>query len=369
MSDNAATALATTELLIDRVREIVEEEFSEDELAAMSATEREKLVRMLKFGCAPHLRCLLAKWGIVEEEAIMKPKMSIMSDADKQMRLEPTLNALLLSIQKNFRRGHQQYAKGEQDNFHAFFNQNYPGYVMFDTGRPGTGSRMDANFEVAYAVAMNFKPFLEYLVVNATMSSEAKTLSDSIRVRLGSKEFYAPLICRARFWIKLFAPLRVLCNCHDLEDHNVKDMGAIWDTVEDVMHQLVDDPSLLRDPHFTVFTLLNWPCLKDYYTAKGDKVKLENRVADLEKDRLYGCNDDIEDDVEELVAGMARGVINALYHNAFNFLSSCDGKYAFDKWEDNMIEETKHCVADNILLAESFSVASTTTMVEHPVIT
>jgi hypothetical protein len=50
---------------------------------------------------------------------------------------------------------------------------------------------------------------------------------------------------------------------------------------------------------------------------------------------------------------MARGVINALYHNAFNFLSSCDGKYAFDKWEDNMIEETKHCVADNILLAES----------------
>ena len=48
-----------------------------------------------------------------------------------------------------------------------------------------------------------------------------------------------------------------------------------------------------------------------------------------------------------------QGVLKALFHNAFNFLSSCDGKYSYDKWEDNMVEDLKHCVADNILLAES----------------
>jgi len=48
-----------------------------------------------------------------------------------------------------------------------------------------------------------------------------------------------------------------------------------------------------------------------------------------------------------------QGVLKALFHNAFNFLTSCDGKYSYDKWEDNLIEDLRHCVADNILLAES----------------
>ena len=48
-----------------------------------------------------------------------------------------------------------------------------------------------------------------------------------------------------------------------------------------------------------------------------------------------------------------QGVLKALFHNAFNFLTSCDGKYSYEKWEDNLIEDLKHCVADNILLAES----------------
>jgi hypothetical protein len=50
---------------------------------------------------------------------------------------------------------------------------------------------------------------------------------------------------------------------------------------------------------------------------------------------------------------IANGVLKALFHNAYNFLISCDGKYSYDNWEENLIEELKHCVANNILLAES----------------
>ena len=55
MSDNVATALATTALLVDRVRELVEEDFSEEELEAMTPAERDALVQMLRVGCFPHL--------------------------------------------------------------------------------------------------------------------------------------------------------------------------------------------------------------------------------------------------------------------------------------------------------------------------
>ena len=111
--------------------------------------------------------------------------------------MEPTLNSLLFAIQKNFRKGVDQYAKGDQHDFQSFLETNYPEYAMFYTRRAGTGSRMDANFEVAYAVALNFVPYLRFLVHLAQISSEASTLSNSIKIRLGSKEFYAPLLCRA----------------------------------------------------------------------------------------------------------------------------------------------------------------------------
>ena len=356
MSDNAASALATTELLIAQVRELVEEEFDQEELNAMSPAERDKLVRMLKVGCFPHLRCILAKWGIVEEEAYLQP---LVPEADQQLRMEPTLNSLLLAVQKNFRGGYDHYALGQQWDFKAFFQQKYPGYVMLDTGRPGTGSRMDAKFEVAYAVAMNFEPYLQFLFYSATISTTAEEsiLSKSIMIRLGSVEFYSALICRARFWIKLFAPLRVLCNCHDLEDHNLHDMGRAMDMVEEAMLDLADDPSLLRNPDYCIFTLEDWPCLEGYYQSKREKVKQEFLVADLEKERLYGHADaGLGEEVEALALGlvecMARGVLKGLYRNAPNFLTSCDGIYAYDNWEADMIELTKHSVSDNIGLAE-----------------
>jgi hypothetical protein len=55
----------------------------------------------------------------------------------------------------------------------------------------------------------------------------------------------------------------------------------------------------------------------------------------------------------ELIVRTATGVLKGLYHNSFNFLSSCNGKYSSEKWEAYMIEATKHCVACNIMLSES----------------
>jgi hypothetical protein len=114
MSDNAATALASTSLLIDLVRDLVEADFTAEQLAVMSPTEREKLVRVLRVGCFPHVRCLLAKWAVEEEEAFLKPMIPV---AEQHLRLEPTLSSLLFAIQKNFLKGFDQYAKGEQNDF------------------------------------------------------------------------------------------------------------------------------------------------------------------------------------------------------------------------------------------------------------
>ena len=94
---------------------------------------------------------------------------------------------------------------------------------------------MDASFEVAYAIALNYKPYLNFLIHLARISPQHSTLSDSIRIRLGSVEFNVPLLCRDRLWIIFFAPLRVLYNCHDIEDHKLRDMGDVMDNIQEVM--------------------------------------------------------------------------------------------------------------------------------------
>ena len=46
MSDNAAAAQATTALLVEHVRELIEETFTDAEIDAMSKEKREQLVLM-----------------------------------------------------------------------------------------------------------------------------------------------------------------------------------------------------------------------------------------------------------------------------------------------------------------------------------
>ena len=350
MSDNAAAAQATTALLAEHVRELIEETFTDAELDAMSKEEREQLVLMLRVGCFPHLRSLLGEWAIKKEDAFMKAKIPVQ---DQHLRMDADLNSLLFAIQKNFHRGFDQYAKGVQNSFFAYLEMNFPEYPLFNTGRAGTGTRMDANFEVAHAVALNFTPYCEYLMHSESISADESILNNSIRDRLLSLEFYTRLITRARFWVTFFAPLRVLCNSHGAKDHDLHDMGLAMDDVEEAMVELRCNPALMRDPSYRVFTCLKWPCLIDYYASRITKTKGGHTLVELDKQRLYNRDDEVEDMVDELTVCLAEGVLDGLYHNAFNFLTSCYGKYSYDEWDEDMIEKTKHCVADNIILAES----------------
>jgi len=353
MSDNAAPALAASSLLIDRVKELVEADFTQAQLQQMSPEAREKLVRMVRVGCFAHMRCLFMDRANQKEQDYMESLMPVVNDSN--VRMERTLNSLLFAIQKNFRRGFEMYAKGEQRDFVAFYQEHYAGYAMFDVGRAGTGSRMDATYETAYAVAMNFKLYIDYLVKSAyeKTATDVSILSASIKNRLSSEEYYAPLIARARFWRTVFAPLRVLTNCHDLEGHGVFEMGAVMDTLEEQMVLLLEDPGRLRGQRYVVFSQAEFPCLKPYYDSRQVKMKLDKRVIDLEIERLYDCGDAVEDLIDAFVVCMTRGMLDSIYHNAHNFLTSCDGIYSYENWNDEMREVYSHCISDNILGCES----------------
>ena len=73
MSDNASAALASTSMLIERVRELVQSDFTEEQLSAMSPDEKTNLIQIRRVGCFPHICCLLAKHGIEEEVAHIEP--------------------------------------------------------------------------------------------------------------------------------------------------------------------------------------------------------------------------------------------------------------------------------------------------------
>jgi hypothetical protein len=130
-------------------------------------------------------------------------------------------------------------------------------------------------------------------------------------------------------------------------------MGDAMENIEEAMLQLLENLSLLRDPAFRVFTLNKWPCLNEFYQSRIEKKKHDVFLADIEIERIFECADEFEHLIDQLVVCNARGILKALYQNAHKFLTSCDGIYASEKWNATMIEETKHCVADNIYLAES----------------
>ena len=117
---------------------------------------------------------------------------------------------------------------------------------------------------------------------------------------------------RARLWITFFAPLRVLCNRHNLEEHGLSDMSAAMDTVEEAMLLLMENPALLRDPAFRVFTLQRWPCLADFYRNRSEKLKNGRLLADIERERIFDGEDACEELIDDIVVCHARGVLKAL---------------------------------------------------------
>jgi hypothetical protein len=311
LTDNASTAKLSAAKLISLVRDLVEGDFTEDQLDAMNEGDRKRVVRCLLVGCFPHIRCLLANEAVKAETEYLKDKIG---EQAQHLRMEANLSSLIFATQKNFRRGIDQYAKGQQSEFLAWLKDNKPNSVVFNAGRAGTGSRMDAEFECAYLICLNVEEYLEFLMADDHLKAadEKTILSASIRQRLGSIEFIAPLVCRARFWLSLFAPLRVLFNSTDLDGVGLKDMGAVLDATERAMEMLIDRPYLMRQQSFHVFDTDAWPCLEAYYEAHKVKKKLsvDNTscylLSSVEDKKIYSCSTAEEEIITELVRSELR---------------------------------------------------------------
>ena len=76
-------------------------------------------------------------------------------------------------------------------------------------------------------------------------------------------------------------------------------------------------------------------------------------LSEIERERIFEVGEECEDLIDQIVICHAKGILDALYHNAHNFLTSCDGCYASGKFNESMVFATEEAVADNILGAES----------------
>lgn len=357
MSDHASTATATTDLLREYIQELAEAGISEDRLVRMTAEERENLCRCIKYGCKAHARCLLANNAIAAEDEVMK---ELVPQAEQQQRMEATLSSLLHAISKEFLPGINQYAKGHQQEFAAFLKSKCPTAVEVNTLRH-IGSRMDGEFESAHRVNLMAHSFITFLVEMETVQAtdEKSILMMAIKNRLGSTCFKVALAVRGMFWISLFAPLRVMTNSHDL-GIRVHTMGLVFDMIEEKLNELQEMPALLMRPGYKVFKGRDFPCLLDFYAKlhdkkltrlNGDKVFLH----DLERDSIYKAftSDEEIELAHRLIVAMAGGVLESLYRNCSDILTSQDGPLQHSKWTEENIEKAKHCHSDNIKLSES----------------
>jgi hypothetical protein len=359
MSDNANAAKATSNGIIDLVRDLVEEEFTQEELDALSPEERTKLVNNIQFGCLPHIRCLFGGEAIKDETEWMKERLPV---ADQHKRLETAVSSVLFAIQKLFRDGKDQYAKGEQAAFIAWTELFSPHYVKLNLGRHGTGSRMDAQHEVAYKICLNRTTFLKYLLYDDAVSSkhDKSILSESVLLRIATEEFKCAMIVRAMLWRSLFAPLRVLCNVHDLVGHGIHHAGRVMDVVERFCKELQDDPSKLMSIDAMAFSFDEFSCLKPYFDSLEKKLKssvggVNFSLRALEKREIYEAYTEEESDlIKELIVVSVGGILKSLYRNCPKLLTSMGGVLSFSMWSDDDISKSKHNPSDNIVAESSF---------------
>ena len=97
MSDNAAAAVATMNLLLEHVRECVDSDFTEEHLRNLSPQERLALVQSLPVGCFAHLRALFAKKGA----KLMDEYLASTCDENSVIIIVITKDFLTLQIKSN----------------------------------------------------------------------------------------------------------------------------------------------------------------------------------------------------------------------------------------------------------------------------
>jgi hypothetical protein len=374
MSDNNATALKVSQLIKGTIEAAVRAELLADDVDydSLSQEEQQHILMIVDERCFSHIRCLCANDSINMENGYMKANFVIPEEwkgADYAWALQANVDSLVYACQKFF--GEQtdtNFSYNKSVEFKTFFDENKlaHGWIYRSIGRKGTGSRMDMHYKTAMDLVYMSEAYLLFL--ESFPADKETIISKSIKLRLASPLFKAAIVTRARMYRAVYRPFRTLCqgNFEECEDDlYVYDMGRVCDRLYQASVQLREDPTWLGSIDWCVFSSHDFPCLGEHESDKKRKRAPES--VELEAQRLFGdFEPDEEDDADakkdkddavvemiNLTSMHAEGAIKALDHNAFDWMTHSDGRYAFGKWDEVMKSHCKSHKRENICLCEA----------------
>ena len=357
-SDHCVVALSLKSKIDADVKSLVEAEYTQEYLDALTPAARKALCLILDMGCLPHLRSLLGEAQIKAEAAFIKANFP---PHPQHMRMEPDLDALMLSILKYV--GEGGMLAGKRNDFIQYCNLHQQDAPYQYLGRPGNGNRMDVGFETASKIALIKDALVAFSTYHDRQASTI--ISKSVNVRIASTIFDIALCHRHLWWIKFYRLLRKLWNSNDNPEmaaagHCTVLSYVVMDQIEEKLQLLRGNPALLRDPNWHFFSPERNPCLApfmreiqqwDVKTFTDDvKVNLavhEARVA------YQPLNADQERMMNELTVMFCDAALNKLYSLAPHLLTSQDGYMSEGKISVEDQAKLAHVYGNNITACEA----------------
>ena len=96
---------------------------------------------------------------------------------------------------------------------------------------------------------------MEYLLESSSSETfsenEKKTLTTSVRTRIGSLEFKSMLVSRARLFLTTIGPMRVKSSSK--ESGGMRGVPFMMDELESGIHDVIDNPSIMSVQGYTAF--------------------------------------------------------------------------------------------------------------------
>ncbi|MEE3073036.1 MAG: hypothetical protein VX305_01950, partial [Actinomycetota bacterium] len=367
MSDNNTTALKVSKLMKDSIEQAVKAELLAEDIDfdSLSAEEQRDIMMIVDERCFSHIRCLCANDSVKIENEYMKANFLIPEEwkgTDYAWALQANVDSLVYACQKFF--GEQtdtNLSYNKSVEFKTFFDDNKArhGWIYRSVGRKGTGSRMDMHYKTAMDLVYMSEAYLLFL---ETFPADKETIiGKSIKLRLASPLFKAALITRARMYRVVYRPFRTLCQGNFEEYQNdlyVYDMGRVCDRLYQASTQLREDPTWLGSIDWCVFSTFDFPCLGEH--ERDEKHQKAPEAMQLETQRLFrdfegedAATEDVVAEMINLTSAHAEGAIKALDHNAFDWMTHSDGRYAFNKWDEAMKSHCKSHMRENVSLCET----------------
>ena len=352
MSDNAAPALATSNEFKRSIIEAVRLWVGEGDFDEMESEARDEIVNVINLRCFAHIRCLCANDGVKLEDEFMK----LHYEMPESWREAPVLsglmksqlNDLIFSIQKYLYDDKYDTSYGARQEFINFMAKKRPTIPILDLGRAGNGNRFDMEMYHAYRLAQMQKRIMEFCMHKRTIDGSAETIiNKSILSRLSSKYFRSAIVCRAKLWMKVYYPLRNLCQ-GDLDDFYVYDMCKVADALYETATECERDPSRPLRRGFVVFSYEKFPSL-----ASFDRRQKDRPLSKLEMEAEVHDDMDHLECVEEIMKLHFAGIVKSLHHNASQFLTAYDGEHCEHKWTEEMKTNAKSWKRENVSCCES----------------